>query len=245
MSSRSFKRNYDAIQAFLRTHPVVRARDLRALGMLSCDFRQHVRRGWFRRVGRGLYVHRRATPGEYQALQMAALRTPHGTFCGETTLHLHGLVEARPETIWLGLRAKARRPRIDDPAVRVVWLTGVFERLPVETIEIEGVAITALTAAAAVAHAFARPDLVHQDVSVGALRVLLERDPLQEPVVVRLALRCRVLRVVWPHLPRRAVRDDAVCSLIERYPPPPLIITLPDTTVPPTTLPDDVYWPAA
>ena len=242
--SKTYKSNYDRIQDFLRTHPVVRARDLRALGMDGCDLRRGVRRGWFTRVGRGLYLHRRATPTEHQALQMAALRTPHATFCLETALHLHGLVETRPATVWLGLTAKARRPRSDDPGVRIVWLTGAFERLQVEVRDVDGVSVTLLTPAAAIVHAFARGDLVPEGVAVDALRALLERDRLQELLVARFAARCRVLGTVAQHLPGRAFECD-----VAAYPAPPPVahgIDLrgddgPPTTIPPTTLPPEEW----
>ena len=245
--SKKMNQHRGATDDILVTNRVVRARDAIRSGMDGCDIRRLVRRGRFLRLAPGIYRNTHLSQSDEEDQLVAALRAPNAAFCLESAFYWHGLLDAKPETIWLGLRAKGRRPKINDLAVRFVWLTGAFDRLPVETWEFDRVRITTLDPAAAVAHALARRDLISKDVTIAALRTLVEEDPIQELRVVRFAARCRVLDIVWPHLPRQRVADDAVCSLLERYDaPPPLAATESDTTVPPTTLPpDDVYWPAA
>ena len=238
-----------ATDDILVTHRVVRARDAIRSGMDGCDIRRFVRRGRFLRLAPGIYRNTYLPPSDEEDLLVAALRAPNAAFCLESAFHWHGLVDTKPDMIWLGLRAKGRRPRIDDSAVRFVWLTGAMERLPVETWEFDRVRITSLDPAAAVVHAFSRRDLMPEATAAAALRVLLEEQPIQELRIVRFAARCGVLQLVGPHLPGRAFETNEVAEAVETTPTADVVPNdeaVPPTTIPPTTLPEDEwYWPAA
>ncbi|MBF5045659.1 transcriptional regulator [Aggregicoccus sp. 17bor-14] len=72
-------------------------------------------------------------PTFFDATTVAAKRVPQGVVCLRSALYLHGL-EPEPPQVWFAIGEKARRPRIEEPALRTVrfgglaWTQGIEER---------------------------------------------------------------------------------------------------------------------
>ncbi len=162
--------NADAVLELAGKEGLLRSRDLAEAGIPRVTLTRLERAGKLERVGRGLY----ALPGnaatEHRALAEACKRVPRGVVCLLSALQFHGLTTQQPFEVWLAIRSKDRKPRIEYPPLRIVRFG---ERALVEGVEqhdIEGVSVSVTTPARTVVDCFAYRNKIGVDVAVEALR---------------------------------------------------------------------------
>ena len=100
-----------------------------------------MKQGVLRRVGRGLYTRIGVEAGENHSLAEVGKRVPRGTVCLLSALRFHGLTTQQPHEIWLALDGKARAPKSDSLALRIVPFSGDVLREGMEENVIEGVPV--------------------------------------------------------------------------------------------------------
>jgi len=66
-------------------------------------------------------------------------RVPHAIVCLLSTLAIHDIGTQQPPEVWIALDRKARKPRFDDVAVRIVRFSGPMLHNGVATRMIQGV----------------------------------------------------------------------------------------------------------
>jgi predicted transcriptional regulator of viral defense system len=98
------------------------------------------------------------------------------------------------------LPAKARRPRLDHPRLRVARFSGLAWAEGVERHRVEGVPIRVYSAAKTVADCFKYRNKVGIDVAVEALRDFHRKYRGGANALARFARICRVSRVMQPYL---------------------------------------------
>ena len=99
---------------------VLRPRDLERAGISGEYLNRLHSEGLLSRPSRGLYVLAEREVGEHQSLVEACKRVPHGVVCLLSALQFHGLTTQSPFEVWLAIGEKARLPKVDSPALRVV-----------------------------------------------------------------------------------------------------------------------------
>jgi predicted transcriptional regulator of viral defense system len=99
-----------------------------------------------------------------------AKRVPHATICLLSALQIHGMTTEVPHAVWIMIHTRARRPKIDTPALEVVEAQGPARAHGVETRRIEGVPVSVTTPAKTVADCFRYRRDVGLDVAIAALR---------------------------------------------------------------------------
>src|ERR1035437_9836849 len=124
---------------FVRWPPLVRPRDVEALGIARESLLRLYRRGLLVHQARGVYALPQTPVTEHHSLAMAAKRVPRGVICLLSALRFHGLTTQDPHEVWIAIDLKARKPSAESPALRVARFSGRALVEGVEESEIEGV----------------------------------------------------------------------------------------------------------
>lgn len=179
---------------------VFRPQDAEALGVSRSRLRAWVRHGTAERVGRGLYRLVEAEPSMYETIVMVAARVPKAVVCLLTALHVHGIGTQAPREVWIALDRKARKPRLEGLAVRIVRFSASMLSYAVEMREIQGVPVHITTPARTVVDCFRYRNKIGLDVALEALRDALATGRATVPDILRIAEAARVLSVIQPYV---------------------------------------------
>jgi predicted transcriptional regulator of viral defense system len=180
--------------------PLVRPRDVEALGIARESLLRLYRRGLLVRPTRGVYALPDSSITEYHSLAVAAKLVPRGVVCLLSALRFHGLTTQDPHEVWIAISVKARKPSVESPALRVVRFSG---RALVEGIEAhmtEGDQVKVYCAAKTVADCFKYRNKIGIDVAIEALRDALRTRKATVDEIHGFAKVCRVAQVIRPYL---------------------------------------------
>ena len=180
--------------------PLVRPRDVEALGIARESLLRPYRRGLLVRQARGVYALPQTPVTEHHSLAMAAKRVPRGVICLLSALRFHGLTTQDPHEVWIAIDLKARKPSVQSPALRVVRFSGRALVEGVEESEIEGVRVRVYSAAKTVADCFKYRHKIGIDVAIEALRDSVRTRKATIDEIHRYAKACRVANVMRPYL---------------------------------------------
>ena len=180
--------------------PLVRPRDVEALGIARESLLRLYRRGLLVRQARGVYALPQTPVTEHHSLAMAAKRVPRGVICLLSALRFHGLTTQDPHEVWIAIDLKARKPSVESPALRVVRFSGRSLVEGVEESEIEGVRVRVTSAAKTVADCFKYRHKIGIDVAIEALRDSVRTRKTTIDEIHRYAKVCRVANVMRPYL---------------------------------------------
>lgn len=184
----------------IRRQGLVRPRELAHHGINRVQLSRLLEAGLVERIARGVYV---AADHEFTADLAAAIvaaRVPAAVICLLTALRLHGLTTQQPHEVWIALPAKARRPQLDYPRLRVARFSGAALAEGIERRRIEGVEVPLYSAAKTVADCFKYRNKIGIDVAVEALRDYTRKHRGGATILAHFARVCRVTRVMQPYL---------------------------------------------
>ena len=188
------------IKSAFKTSSILRTRDLEAHGIWRANLRDYVEQGVLTRVGRGLYTLVGVEAGENHSLAEVGKRVPQGTVCLLSALRFHGLTTQQPHETWLALDGRARSPKADSLALRIVRFTGSALSEGREEHVIEGVPVKIYNPAKTVADCFKFRNKIGLDVALEALRETWRARRCGMSELMRYARVCRVANVMRPYL---------------------------------------------
>ncbi len=189
----------DRVLYLARTVGVLRARDISAHGVYRTALTRLCQRGSLKRAARGLYMRPGADVTEHHALAEVCKRVPHGIVCLLSALRFHELTTQSPSEVWLAIDVKARKPRIGNPALRIVRFSGRALEYGVEERRIEGVPVRVTSPAKTVADCFKYRNKIGLDVAMEALKDY-RRTRKSASDLWKAAEVCRVANVMRPYL---------------------------------------------
>ena len=189
-----------AILSLAKQRPLLRARDVTSLGVPTAILSRLVTAGKLERVARGVYSLPRRRLSAHRSLAEVALRAPQGVVCLLSALRLHEIGTQSPFEVWLAVPNNVPTPRLDQPALRVVRMSGPALTEGVEITEIDGVQVRVFSAAKTIADCFKYRNKIGIDVAVQALRDYSRRYRGGATELARFARICRVTRVMQPYL---------------------------------------------
>ncbi len=190
----------DRILELLRTMGVVRPRDVEAIGISGVYLNKLHAEGLLERPSRGLYRLAEAEPSEQRSLAEVSKRVPRGVVCLLSALRFHDLTSQSPFEVWLAIAERARRPRMEYPALRVVRFSGRAFTCGVEVHDIEGVAVRVYTPAKTVADCFKYRNKIGLEVAIEALRDCWWQKKATMDDLWEAAKVCRMSNIMRPYM---------------------------------------------
>ena len=164
----------ERLRAYLAGRSLVRAKELRTIGIGATAIARAVASGVLTRVGRGLYRSPDRDIAFDASLAEASKLAPKGVVCLLSALSFHGLTDQLPRAVWLAIGARDWKPRIASPPTRVVRFREPHFSGAVERHAIDGVEVPVYSVAKSLADAFRNPRLVDRSVAIECLRAALE-----------------------------------------------------------------------
>ena len=104
------------LEILARKQGIIRARDLRRLGLPSVYLGRLVGQGRLVRRARGVYAAPQQEIKGTHDWELACLRLPNGVMCLLSALVYHGIGTQNPAEVWMAIDVKAWRPRGELPA---------------------------------------------------------------------------------------------------------------------------------
>jgi predicted transcriptional regulator of viral defense system len=179
---------------------VLRPRDLVAHGIARQYLRLAERQGLVVRSGRGLYTPADAAITEFHTFAEAAKRAPRGVICLLSALRFHDIGTQNPFEIWMAIGEKDRRPRSDNPRMRIVRFSKQSLDFGRKTLHIEGVPTRIFSVAKTVADCFKYRNKIGLDVALEALRESIKNRKATNADLWKAAKVCRVANVMRPYM---------------------------------------------
>jgi predicted transcriptional regulator of viral defense system len=189
-----------AVLALAKRRPIVRARDLAEHSLPTAALSRLVRAGRLQRVARGLYSLPGRPLSEHRSLAEVALRAPQGVICLLSALRVHEIGTQAPFEVWLAIPNNLPAPRIDQPAIRAVRMSGATLAEGIERRRIDGVEVRVFDAAKTIADCFKFRNKIGIDVAIEALRDAWSQRKVRMDDLWRYATIDRVANVMRPYL---------------------------------------------
>ena len=189
-----------AVLALAQERSLLRARDLAERSLPTVALTRLVAAGKLERVARGVYSLPGLALSEHRSLAEVSLRVPQGVVCLLSALRLHGIGTQAPFEVWLAIPHHFPTPRLDQPALRAVRMSGPAMTEGIERVLIYGIDVPVFNAEKTVADCFKYRNKIGLDVALEALRDAWSQGKLQMDALWRYATVDRVANVMRPYL---------------------------------------------
>lgn len=192
--------SHQAILDLAAARGLIRPRDLAERGLPTVALTRLVRQGRLQRVGRGLYALPDRPISEHNALAEVARKHPQAIICLLSALRFHDLTTQSPFEVWLAIPNKARSPKMDYPALRIMRFSGAALTHGVEDHVVDGVSVRVTSVARTVADCFKFRNKIGLDVALEALQEAWRTKRVSMDELWRYATLCRVTNVMRPYM---------------------------------------------
>jgi len=189
-----------AVLALAERQPLLRARDLAVRGLPTMALSRLVLAGKLERIARGIYSLPGRALSEHRSLAEVVLRVPRGVVCLLSALRIHGIGTQAPFEVWMAIPPHTPTPRLDQPALRVVRMSGAALTEGIEPVEVDGVQVPVFNPAKTVADCFKYRNKIGLDVALEALRDGWAQRKLTMDALWHYAAVDRVANVMRPYL---------------------------------------------
>jgi len=188
------------ITELAKTAGVLRPRDLAAHGIARQYLRLAMQQGFIVRSGRGLYRPADGAITEFHTFAEAAKRAPRAVICLLSALRFHDIGTQNPFEIWMAIGERDRRPRSENPRMRIVRFSKESLKFGQETHSVEGVPVHIFSVAKTVADCFKYRNKIGLDVALEALRESIRTRKATTADLWQAAKVCRVANVMRPYM---------------------------------------------
>jgi predicted transcriptional regulator of viral defense system len=188
------------VLSLARTRTLLRARDLTQLGLPTIALTRLVKAGKLERVARGLYGLPGEEISEHRSLAEVAARVSKGVVCLLSALRVHEIGTQAPFEVWIAIPLHMVRPRLDQPAIRVVRMSDEALAEGVERRVIDGVEVPVFNVARTIVDCFRFRNKIGLDVAIEALREGWRDRRFSMDELWRHAARGRVANVMRPYI---------------------------------------------
>lgn len=179
---------------------MLRARDLVEYGIPTIALTRLVSAGKLERITRGVYSLPNQSINEHRSLAEAAIRVPRGVVCLLSALRVHDIDTQAPFEVWMAIPHHMLPPRIDQPALRVVRMSGLALTEGIDEISIDGVTVPVFNPAKTIADCFKYRNKIGLDVALEALREGWTMRKMTMDELWHYATIDRVANVMHPYL---------------------------------------------
>lgn len=189
-----------AILNMLKERRLLRARDLQEQGLPTISLTRLVSAGKLERIARGVYSLPNQSMSEHRSLAEASIRIPRGVICLLSALRVHEIGTQAPFEVWMAIPHHMLSPRIDQPSLRVVRMSGNPLTEGIEEKNFDGVVVPVFSPAKTIADCFKFRNKIGLDVALEALRDGWEKHRITMEEIWHYATINRVTNVMRPYL---------------------------------------------
>jgi len=189
-----------AVLALAKQRPLLRARDLAEHSLPTMTLTRLVSTGRLERIARGVYSLPGRTLSEHRSLAEATLRVPQGVVCLLSALRVHGIGTQAPFEVWIAIPRNSPTPKLDQPALRAIRMSGPALSEGIEPMQIDGVGVPVFNAAKTIADCFKFRNKIGLDVALEALRDGWAQRKVTVDALWHYATIDRVSNVIRPYL---------------------------------------------
>ena len=192
--------NVKLVLDLARKGKILRARDLRSVGVHPEYLRRLCAKGLLVKTGRGLYMLPDVRVTALHGLALAAKSVPKGVICLLSALRFHGIGTQSPSEVWMAIPQRAAQPRVTYPKMRYVRSSGKILTAGIDEHQIEGVPVRIYGVAKTIADCFKYRNKIGLDVAIEAVRDFRRKKKGTLDELHQAATVCRVDRVMQPYL---------------------------------------------
>ncbi len=196
----SYKTSEQAVLHLAHERRLLRARDLLEQGLPTMALTRLVSAGKLERVARGVYSLPDQSVSEHRSLAEASIRVPRGVICLLSALRVHDIGTQAPFEVWMAIPHHMLSPRLDQPALRVVRMSGKSLTEGIEEMIFDGVTVPVFNPAKTIADCFKFRNKIGLDVALEALREGWHESKVTMDDLWRYATMNRVANVMRPYL---------------------------------------------
>lgn len=151
-------------------------------------------------LSRGLYqlADLDRPPGAH--LAEISKKTPHAVICLKSALAFHELSDQEPDSVWVAVERKARKPVFESPPVKAFFFSGEMFFRGRQTLSIMNKAVRIYNAPKTVIDCFKWHKKVGWDVAIQAARTYLARSDARPAELMRYAKICKIESRFRPYL---------------------------------------------
>jgi len=183
-----------------RRRGFIRPRDVEKAGIPRNYLKRLVERGQLQKIDRGLYSADEIASSEHVSLVQISHKAPKAVVCLLSALRFHNIGTQIPSEVWIAIDTKARAPKIEHPAVRIVRFSGEALHFGMERHDVGGTTIKVYTPAKTVADCFKFRHKIGTDVALEALRESYRQKKATMDDLWEAAKVCRVANVMRPYM---------------------------------------------
>ena len=189
----------EQLTTYLRSRPIVRAYELRRLGIAGQTIKRAVDDGELVRISRGLYQRAGADIDSEQALAEASKLVPKGVIAMVSALAFHELTDQMPRKVWVAISTKDWAPAPAYPPIRIVEFRDKYMQ-GFEHHRISGVDVPIFSVPKTLADMFRNSRLVDRSVAIEGLRAALARGKATPGAIAEAAKEGGAWRIMRPYL---------------------------------------------
>lgn len=183
----------------LEKQPIVRAFELRSVGIHPPTISRAVADGDLIRIARGLYQRADGEISAEQSLAEASKLVPRGVIALTSALAFHQLTDQMPRKIWVAISPRDWAPVTTYPPIRITEFPEKYMMQGIERHSISGIDVPIFSVAKTLADVF-RSKSVDRSVAIEALRAAL-RDRRATPAeIARSARDGGAWKIMQPYL---------------------------------------------
>lgn len=190
----------DRLVALTKQAGLLRPRDLADHGIARTYLTLATKQGRIIKVGRGLYAVADSPITENASLVEVCKRVPRGILCLLTALRFHEIGTQSPADVWLAIRSKARKPRVEHIRLRIVRFSERAMTEGVDEHHIGGITVRMTNPSRTVVDCFKYRNKIGLDVAVEALRECRRMRLATPAQLADYAKANHVLNVMRPYL---------------------------------------------
>jgi predicted transcriptional regulator of viral defense system len=179
---------------------LVRAADLEAAGYTRFQIPALLRRGELARMSRGLYYWTNAPLSSHSTIASVAKLVPNGIICLLTALRFYEIGTQNPGSIWVALPSNYHTPKLSDISLSAVHFGGIFRKVGVRDVEIDGVPVKITNPVRTVIDCFRFRNKIGLDVAIEALEEGIRKKMFTSDELVKMAQQCRIYAVMKPYM---------------------------------------------
>jgi len=184
---------------YARSKGAIRPKDVERMGIPRLALYRLVWQGELVRVARGLYSPEGFDPTEHHTSVEVTVAIPKAIICLLSALQFHDLTTQMPNSVWIAIDRKARKPRTSLP-VTIVRFSADTLKNGIEKHAIEGVDLRITNPAKTVADCFKYRNKIGIDVAIEALSDCIKQRKATRDDIWRYAKLCRVANVIRPYM---------------------------------------------